>query len=153
MTTLDQEKQQLIAYCSSFIEDQLNHVQTVIDSANESAKNESKSSAGDKHETGKSLLQLEQENNAQLLNNMLSQKRIISLLQNHEVTGQISLGSLVETDQGAYFIAIGIGKVQVKQKDYFVISPSSPVGLAFKNKKKGDEVTFNGKSMQILEVV
>ena len=70
MTKMNQFKQDLIAYCTEFVETQISHVQSAIDSAKESAQNESKSSAGDKHETGKSLMQLEQENNAQHLNMM-----------------------------------------------------------------------------------
>ena len=77
MSQFTKERQDLINYCTTFIEDQINHVQSVIDSAKESAQNESKSSAGDKHETGKSLMQLEQENNALLLDNMLKQKPAI----------------------------------------------------------------------------
>ena len=85
-------KAQLIQYCTQFIENQIAHVQTAINSAKESAQNESKSSAGDKHETGKSLMQLEQENNAQHLNNMLNQKRIITLIQQRDNENEVGLG-------------------------------------------------------------
>jgi hypothetical protein len=152
MTDFSKKKQDLIAYCAKFIEDQINHVQAVIDSAKESAQNESKSSAGDKHETGKSLLQLEQENNAKLLNNMLGQKRVISILQKHEASKIIGLGSLVATSQGLYYIGIGIGKVELLGEAYFVISPSAPVGKLFIGKTINDSVSFNGKTIQIIDV-
>ena len=152
MTDFAKKKQDLIAYCAKFIEDQINHVQAVIDSAKESAQNESKSSAGDKHETGKSLLQLEQENNAMLLNNMLGQKRVISILQKHEPSTKIELGSLISTSQGLYYIAIGIGKVDLLGDTYFVISPSAPVGKMFIGKTINDSISFNGKTIQILDV-
>ncbi len=152
MTDFSNKKQELIAYCAKFIEDQINHVQAVIDSAKESAKDESKSSAGDKHETGKSLLQLEQENNAMLLNNMLGQKRVISILQNHEPSKIIGLGSLIATSQGIYYIGIGIGKVDLRGDTYFVISPSAPVGKLFIGKTINDSVSFNGKTIQIIDV-
>ena len=152
MTDFAKKKQDLIAYCAKFIEDQINHVQAVIDSAKESAQNESKSSAGDKHETGKSLLQLEQENNAMLLNNMLSQKRVISILQNHEASKIIGLGSLAVTSQGLYYIGIGIGKVDLLGDTYFVISPSAPVGKLFIGKTINESVSFNGKTIQIIDV-
>lgn len=145
-------KAQLIQYCTQFIENQIVHVQTAINSAKESAQNESKSSAGDKHETGKSLMQLEQENNAQHLNNMLNQKRIITLIQQRDNGNEIGLGSLIETNKGFYFIAIGIGKVDIENTAVFIISPTAPVGKAFQHKKEGEEVTFNGNKIKILSI-
>tara|TARA_R110002050_G_scaffold204327_1_gene339650 strand:- start:142065 stop:142526 length:462 start_codon:yes stop_codon:yes gene_type:complete len=153
MTGFHQKKQDLIDYCALFIENQINNVQEVIDSAKESAQNESKSSAGDKHETGKSLMQLEQENNAILLDKMLGQKRVISLLKAHEESEVVSLGSLVETTNGIYFIGIGIGMVNLNGSQYFVISPSAPVGKLFIGNTIGDEVKFNGKTIKILKVI
>ena len=153
MTDFLQKKEDLIAYCAKFIEDQINHVQAVIDSAKESAQNESKSSAGDKHETGKSLMQLEQENNAILLDSMLGQKRVISILKNHKTSTDVSLGSLIETSNGTYYIGIGIGIVDLKEEKYYVISPTAPVGKLFIGKTVGDEVKFNGKTIKIVNVV
>ena len=151
MSHLKVEKKELIDYCTSFIENQINHVQAVINSAKESAQNESKSSAGDKHETGKSLLQLEQENNAILLQKMMTQKPVIQLLKDHKISETISLGSLIETNLGVYYIALGIGLVNLNDKKYFVISPSAPVGKLFIGKKVGDEVTFNNKNITIID--
>jgi transcription elongation GreA/GreB family factor len=146
-------KGQLIKYCTQFVENQIEHVQTAINLAKESAQNESKSSAGDKHETGKSLMQLEQENNAQHLNNMLNQKRIITLIQQRESNTEIGLGSLIETSKGYYFIAIGIGKVDMENATVFIISPTAPVGRAFQKKEVGNEVTFNGNRVEILNIL
>ncbi len=146
-------KAELIHYCTKFVENQIANVQMAIDSAKESAQNESKSSAGDKHETGKSLMQLEQENNAQHLNNMLNQKRIITLIQQRDHSPEISLGSLIETNSGYYFIAIGIGKVTIENTDVFIISPTAPVGKVFQGKTIGDEVKFNGRSIKITNIL
>jgi len=146
-------KEDLIQYCIDFIEKQINHVQTAINSAKESAQNESKSSAGDKHETGKSLMQLEQENNTQHLHKMLNLKRVIPLLQSYENKNVISIGSLVETTQGLYYLALGIGIVDISKQNVFVISPTSPIGKLLQGKTSGDEVKFNGKSIQIKEIV
>lgn len=152
MSEFTKERQDLINYCTTFIENQINHVQSVIDSAKESAQNESKSSAGDKHETGKSLMQLEQENNAMLLDNMLKQKPAIKVLENFTVSEEVKMGSIVEANNGVYYIGIGIGLVKIEGKDYFVISPTAPVGKLLLGKVKGDEVSFNGRKIQILEV-
>ncbi len=152
MSEFSKEREQLVKYCTTFIENQINHVQAVINSAKESAQNESKSSAGDKHETGKSLLQLEQENNAVLLNNMMKQKPAIKLLESFMGSDTVKMGSIIETNNGIYFIGIGIGLVNLEGHNFFIISPSAPVGKLFTGKKKGDEVAFNGKKIQILDV-
>ena len=142
----------LIQYCIDFIEEQINNVQTAINSAKESAQNESKSSAGDKHETGKSLMQLEQENNAQHLNKMLGLKRVIPILKSYVNTNRVAMGSLVDTSQGLYFLAMGIGVVDLPKQKVFVISPTSPVGKMLNGKMVGDEVKLNGKSIIIKEI-
>ena len=152
MSGVSKEREQLVQYCTAFIENQINHVQTVINSAKESAQNESKSSAGDKHETGKSLMQLEQENNAMLLNNMLKQKPAIKILEDFKESDTIKMGSIVETNLGIYFIGIGIGMITLMNKTYFVISPNAPVGKQLVGKKAGEDVTFNGKNIQIMDV-
>ncbi|MGB0806959.1 MAG: hypothetical protein ACPGRC_09730 [Salibacteraceae bacterium] len=152
MNGFTKERQELIKYCTSFIENQIKHVQSVIDSAKESAQNESKSSAGDKHETGKSLMQLEQENNAMLLDNMLKQKPAIKVLENFKPSSTVKMGSIIQASNGIYYIGIGIGVVKLLGKDYFIISPTAPVGKLFMGKQKGDEVSFNGKKIQIVEV-
>ncbi|MFT4753926.1 MAG: transcription elongation GreA/GreB family factor [Salibacteraceae bacterium] len=151
MGELREVKVDLIQYCTSFIDNQINHVQAVINSAKESAQNESKSSAGDKHETGKSLLQLEQENNAILLRKMQSQKPVIQILKEYTPKETVSLGSLIETNLGFYFIAIGIGLVKLNTQDFFIISPTAPVGKLFIGKMIGDQVSFNGKNITILD--
>jgi len=146
-------KKKLIEYCTHFIEEQINHVQTAINSAKESAQGENKSSAGDKHETGKSLMQLEQENNAQHLNKMLNLKRIIPLLKGFENDGIVSIGSLVDTSNGMYYLALGIGIVEIETENIFVISPTSPIGKLLQGRSKKDVIKFNGKSILINTVV
>ena len=153
MANYSKLKEELIQYCIDFIDEQINNVQTAINSAKESAQNESKSSAGDKHETGKSLMQLEQENNAQHLNKMLNLKRVVPLLTNYESTGIVGMGSLVDTTQGLYYLSLGIGIVDLPIHKVFVISPTSPIGKMLQGKTIGDEVKFNGKFISIKKIV
>ena len=46
-------KQQLYSLCLKQIEQKISNAQSAIDSATESANDDTKSSAGDKHETGR----------------------------------------------------------------------------------------------------
>ena len=62
------------------------------------------------------------------------------------------LGSLVQTPQGMYYLAISIGKVMLENKPYFVVSPASPIGKLLHGKKAGDEAVFNGRKISIKAV-
>ena len=54
-------KQQLYKLCQDFVENRKKTVQKNINEIQESLTSETKSSAGDKHETGRAMLQLERE--------------------------------------------------------------------------------------------
>ena len=143
---------QLVDYCEQFVQNQIAHIQEAINSAKKASNNEAKSSAGDKHETGKSLMQLEQENNAQHLLNMQSQLRVISLIKNYSPNHTVALGSLVETSNGLYFIALGIGKVEIENCPVFVISPGAPIGKLLLKKKQGASFKLGEKTVVINQI-
>ena len=153
MTGFDHRREFLTRYCEWFIEEQISHVQNAINLAKESAQNEQKSSAGDKHETGKSLMQLEQENNSIHLQKMQNLQRVIPMLQSFTPSETVKLGSIVETSIGTYFVALGIGKVQFEGMDVFVISPASPIGKLLLSKKVGETVKFQNQLITITKVL
>ena len=153
MTGLDNRREYLTHYCASFVDEQISHVQNAINLAKESAQSEQKSSAGDKHETGKSLMQLEQENNSLHLQKMLNLQRVIPMLQSFTPSETVKLGSIVETTIGIYFVALGIGKVTCEGKDVYVISPASPIGKLLLSKKSGDVVKFQNQQITITKVL
>jgi len=88
---------------------------------------ETKSSAGDKHETGRAMLQLEMEKAGQqlaIVNQMQAQIAKINV----DTSGTKScLGSLIITNKFKYYLSISVGMVTIDSEDYFVVSPSSPI--------------------------
>ena len=60
-------KQQLYKHCQEFVNQKLDTIQKTILSNKEALNSETKSSAGDKHETGRAMLQLEMEKAGQQL--------------------------------------------------------------------------------------
>ena len=110
-----------------------------------------KSSAGDKHETGRAMTQLEQEKLSGQLIQIMQQKETLSKIDtsNHK---QIQFGSLIMTSNGIFFISIGLGEIEVTNQSVFCISTSSPVGQLFLGRKSGDIVQFNGNSFIIKEI-
>ncbi len=61
-------------------------------------------------------------------------------------------GAMVVLNKQIIFILLGIGKVEIENKPYYVISPVVPLATAMKDCKVGDSFTFRGKSMKILEI-
>ncbi len=145
-------KEVLYQHCLAYVQNRVKAIQDSLSSSQESANSETKSTAGDKHDTARAMMQLEVEQKSQQL--MEAQKLNIGLSQiNPDLKlATVQLGALVTTNNGIYYIAISIGKVAINDQNYFVISPSSPIGQALFGLKKGETAEFNGKKMVVEEV-
>ena len=132
------QKQQLIQACSDYLKDKINSLNTIINEVSESSNSESKSSAGDKHETSKAMMQLEIEKLGTQLKEAELQLAEFEKINFNKIHQSIEQGSLVET------IVSSIGKISVDDKTVFVISSKSPLAVAFSGKKLKDKISFNG---------
>ena len=150
--SLDQVKIKLYQQCIDFVDQRINNSLTAIKSAQESANTEVKSSAGDKHETGRAMAQLETEKNAIQLAEANKLKQAIGLINPAKQHERVELGALVMTNNGSYYISVSIGKMTLDSKLYFGVSAVSPIGQALLNHEKGDEVLFNGRKFLIKEI-
>ena len=110
-------------------------VQKKIDVANSSLNatiegrdNQTKSTAGDKHETGRAMMQAEQQRNEIQLRKAILLKKELQQIDIEAAFDKVQQGALVLTNQGNYFIAIGLGKVEVAEKIVYAISVLSPIG-------------------------
>lgn len=115
-------------------------------------ENEGKSTAGDKHETGRAMIQLEMEQQGLQLKKFEQQ---LMPLQNLPLNNseKVILGSLVDTNVGEFFIAVSIGNVEVNERKIMVISPQSPIGEMLMNRKAGDKFNFREKEIEVLNVI
>jgi transcription elongation GreA/GreB family factor len=134
------------AHCLQLILGKQKVLQDAIAQATEAANQDSKSSAGDKHETGKAMMQLEQEKLGKQLQDLNSQIDILYKIADFKNASTVQLGSLITTNQGIFYLAIGLGKIEIQGAPYFIISPQSPIGLKMLGKKIGDEFEVNGRS-------
>ncbi len=121
-------------------------------SLEESRNNETKSTAGDKYETGRAMMQIEIDNcAAQLLKAEAAQNKLNYIGLKTAAT-QVQEGSLVETNRGIYFVAIGLGKVKIQGQTHFCISKNAPIAKALLAKKIGESTTFNGNEILIQNI-
>ena len=145
-------KEQLHKECKQFLDSRFLAVTGRIENIQESLQSETKSSAGDKHETGRAMLQLEREKAGNQLKDIQVQQERFSKVNIHSKFHVVCLGSLVKTNVSTYFIAISVGKIIINDITYFAISPSSPIGQMLLGKAVGDVFVFNNKKQEILEI-
>lgn len=146
-------KENLFKQCEAFVENRLQSIQNTISEIQESLLSETKSSAGDKHETGRAMLQLEREKAGQQLAEVQKIKEILAKIDVSITSKKVCLGSLVYTTQSNYFISISAGKLTVDNTDYFAISPNTPIGQLLLSKQIGDEVIFRESKFKIKEIL
>ena len=127
-------------------------ISNAVKSAEESRDTDTKSSAGDKHETSRAKIQTEIDQLSKQLINAKRQKNNLSIIDTSHLHSIADVGSLVETNKGYFFISTGWGRIQIQDENYFVISIESPIGRLLKNKKEGDSIQFRNTAYDILSV-
>ena len=146
-------KRDLYTLCVNYVKTRIETAKQAIDDAQQSASEETKSSAGDKYETGREMMQQETDRNQAQLNE--ANKLLIALNQiNIDTTSSSAApGSLVITDGGKFYLAISAGAINLNGEGYFAVSPASPIGAKLLGRKTGDEFNLNGKHYSIKEVI
>ena len=135
------------------IESRIKDLKLILDDAFAAAgSSDAKSSAGDKHETGVAMAQLEQEKLTKQINELLTLQGNLLKINPTIVHQKIKLGSLVETNNGWFYFSIGIGFIKVEELTFFAINPRAPLGQLLVGKGIGDSITFNGNTTTILSV-
>lgn len=145
-------KNKLYQQCLGTIEDRINTARSAMQTAQQAANLESKSSVGDKYETGRAMMQLEKEKLMFQIQETLKLRKVLHQIKAEEKSEDVDLGSAVKTSIGNFFVAISVGKIDVEGTVYFTISLASPIGQALHKHKKNDKTTFNGREIVIHDV-
>lgn len=146
------DKEKLLHKCVVLINDKLENIQQAIQGYQEDLNSEIKSSAGDKHETGRAMLQLEMEKLGKQYQTVLLQKESLQKIDTSSKT-KVQIGSLVKANGFYYFLAASVGQVKIEDKIVMVISIHSPIGQLLLGKQESDAFVFNGKTFNISEVI
>lgn len=146
-------KEELFKLCEAFVNKRLQTVNEIISSNQKALQSETKSSAGDKHETGRAMLQLEMEKSGQQLSGIRQMKEVLAKIDRSKNSEIAHLGSIIETNFANYFLSISAGKIIIRNKTYYAISVSSPIGNLLLGAKKDKEIIFNGKKIQIKKII
>lgn len=117
-----------------------------------SLTSDTKSSAGDKHETSRAHLQIEMEQISNQLSILLNHRQALRQIDPEVTSIMVEQGSLVETSIGFFYFSTSIGKISFKNTSAFCLSLTAPLGKEMMGKTAGDTVAFNGKKIQILNI-
>ncbi|RFC53950.1 3-oxoacyl-ACP synthase [Brumimicrobium aurantiacum] len=120
--------------------------------AKESRNNDTKSSAGDKYETSRAMMQQEMDNAEVSIHQVKMFKNELQRLPVEEESDIVISGSLVETDKGLYFLGLSLGKIEVDNQIIYAISTASPLGKLLLHKNVGDEINLNNMKQSILSI-
>jgi hypothetical protein len=144
-------KQRLFNACRELVQEKIKNLEISMNAARESGNDETKSTTGDKHETGKAMMQLEQEKIGIQLNEMQKMSKVLEGIPRELSLTKIKPGNLVITEKGNFYISVAAGKIKIDDKIYFAISAVSPLGNLFLNAATGKTVKQSENYYTILD--
>ena len=146
-------KEELYQFCVDFVSNREAEIKKLIAEAQDAANNETKSSAGDKYETGREVMQQEINLNLARLNELGKLRTTLEHITPTQ-TGTTALpGSVVYTNNGNFYISISAGKMTVDGTSFFGISAASPIGSKLLGKEVGYSFDLNGKKFVIENII
>lgn len=139
--------------CVHLLHERINELKKSLDDLVEGAKADSKSTAGDKHETARAMMQLEQEKLSDQLNILLQQERTLQWIDPEIKSERVVNGSLVKTNRGIIFIGVALGKIFAEGHEIICVSSQSPLGLKLIAAVKGESRELNGVIYRIEDLL
>ncbi|HKJ06837.1 MAG TPA: hypothetical protein VJ970_05170, partial [Flavobacteriaceae bacterium] len=138
MTEKQNIKEILLQKCFLLVNEKLNQIEAAMASLENDLLTATKSSAGDKHETGRAMIQLEMEKLSQQLVSAKIMHTTLGSINYEKKLENVRLGSLVVTTKDTYFLAVSLGKIELADNTYLVVSAQSPIGKSLLGKQIGD---------------
>ncbi|WEK34269.1 MAG: hypothetical protein P0Y53_17420 [Candidatus Pseudobacter hemicellulosilyticus] len=139
-------KQLLKAYCEEVILQRIASSRSAMDSAQEAANQEEKSSAGDKYETSRAMSHLEKDMHARQLVAHQQELNALRAINSQAICTVPGPGAVIRCSSVTFFIAAGLGKQMVNQETIIFLSPQSPIARQLMQQKVGDEIEFKGRT-------
>ncbi|WP_430613361.1 hypothetical protein [Flavobacterium sp. JP2137] len=142
-------KEKLLQTHLEIISDKIDAFQEMISQMALDAQNDAKSSAGDKHETGLSMMHLEQEKLSAKVAESIDIRAFLSKIDGSKSSDTIGLGSFVRINSIYLFISAALPKLVIDEMSILCISTDAPLAQALMGKKLNDVIVFNGSDFTI----
>ena len=146
------EKKIVLKKCLEILSEKLSEIHTALADLKESVENEDKSTAGDKHDTARAMIHLEQEKLAKQLTSIEAEFNNAKRILPESAFSSVQFGSLVQTNLRQYLIGPALGVIKIDDESLVAMSPAAPLAKEMLGKRVGDTVEFNGISQSILSV-
>ena len=134
------------------ISERIEMTRSAVDSAQEAANSEDKSSAGDKYETGRAMGHLAKDMYARQLAENIRELDRLQKVNTEVIYNSAQIGAFVKCADHSFFIVAGLGKQVIEGQQVFFLSPDAPLAKELLHKKVGERFLFNKKEMVILEI-
>lgn len=145
-------KNLLKCICIDVLKKRVQAAEFVVQQAQDSANSDEKSSAGDKHETGRAHGQNDREMNERQLNEAKRELQLAQDINADKIYDSFVKGAVAVCKDEIYFMSVGLGKTEIEHKKVFLISPDAPLSKLMFQKKEGDTILFNEKEFLLEEV-
>jgi hypothetical protein len=145
-------KNRLYNLCVAYADERIANATQAIAAARDSSTEDTKSSAGDKYETGRAMMQQDIDRQTLQLNEAQKLRTFLERMKPENQSDTVQNGSLAYTNHGVFYLAISMGQVDLDGKTYYVISGGSPIGAQLLNQHAGARFTFNGRDYEIQSV-
>jgi hypothetical protein len=139
-------KKELLQASNAYLLKKLDEINLSLNSIQESISTDTKSTAGDKHETFKALMHHDQEKLNHQKGELLKQLSLLNQMKPLKLKS-ISLGAIVKTNLRIFFIGLPIGVITINDDDYFSVSINSPIVKAMNISQTN--FVFNGLNYSI----
>jgi len=127
------------------------HLLKELEVLREDVAGDTKSTAGDKHETGRAMNQLEQERVLGQLQTVRSQLNLVLKIDTSINVTSASFGALIESNMGYFFISVGIGQLNFEGTNVFCIGQDAPISKFLFGKSTGS-FSWNDKELILHQI-
>jgi hypothetical protein len=146
------KKENIIATAKNLLYSKLVELEKAIFNVQNAANEESKSSMGDKYETGRAMAQNDRAMLENQKNELLKDITTFENINFEQETELVKSGSLVQTSIGYILVSVSLGKILEDGISVMLISSASPLGTVLSGKKIKDIIEMNGRPIQILGI-
>jgi transcription elongation GreA/GreB family factor len=147
-------KDLLFDHCENNINSKLKNYLKIDQELFKSLNEETKSSAGDKHETTRAMIQIEREKNSKRIKEIENSKKQLIVIKSVQLNNlKVSPGSIIFTSNNNYFISISSEIYSSDTNKIYCVSTNTPIAKSYLGKKIGDIVTFNNIESKIEKII
>ena len=138
------------AACLAYVHLRLDAARAGMAAAQESSNSETKSSAGDKYETGRAMAQQERDRHAQQLHEAQQMLGALQKINPELPCDAVRLGALATTSLGVFYVSIGAGRLRTAEgQEFLAVSAAAPLVGALAGRRGGEEAVFNSQKIKV----